>query len=212
MAARLTLVASLFVVACAPSGSRSPGSLPPAAPQPQGDSLAALIPPGLGTLRQDDVALRVQVIGLQVRAIPLDESVIRVLSPDSYRALHDLATSQSARAADVQRRNGLSQVSLWYLSFYGLELGETRFSAMEVIISNVGRDFRPLDVIPISAGFGSQRLRQKEVQHGLYLFEGQLDINQPLTLSYETARSSEWSTVLERIERERALVRSRVRP
>jgi hypothetical protein len=150
-------------------------------------------------------------VGLQVRAIPLDESVIRVLSPDSYRALHDLVQSQSARAAEVQRRSGMSQLSLWYLSFYGLELGETRFSPMEVIISNVGRDFRPLDVIPLSGGFGSQRLRQKEVQHGLYVFDGQLDVNQPLTLTYETARSSEWPTVLERIERERALVRSRVR-
>jgi hypothetical protein len=154
----------------------------------------------------------VQGLGLQVRAIPLDETVIRVLSPDSYRALHELAGSQGGRTAEVQRRNGLSRISTWYLSFYGLEVGESRFSPMEVIISNVGQDFRPLDVIPISAGFGTQRVRQKEVQHALYLFDGQLDINQPLTLAYEAARSNEWSGVLERIERERALVRTRVRP
>jgi hypothetical protein len=169
------------------------------------------IPAGYGSLKQDDIALRVVQFGLQVRAIPLDESVIRVLSPDSYRALADLVRSQESRLNDVRRRTALSRLSLWYVSFFGVEIGEARFSPMELIITNVGRDFRPIEVLPLSPGFGQQRVRQREVQHALYAFDGQLDINQPLVLSYETARARDWSSVLERIERERSLVRSRVR-
>lgn len=218
------VVASLFTLlvslgACTPAGTPGapPAARPAGAPAPARsapeasarDSSAMLVPPGFGTLRQDDIALRVAQFGLQVRAIPLDETVIRVLSPDSYRALRDLVASQGDRLRELQRRTALPRLSLWYVSFFALQQGETRFSPMEFNISNVGRDFQPLDVIPLSPGFGSQRLRQREVQHALYIFDGQVDVNQPLAIVYETARNDEWSILLQRIERERALVRSR---
>ena len=209
---------ALLLTACA---SAPPGATPAApvrTPPPSAanaavdlarDSSAQLVPPGFGSLRQDDIALRVAQFGLQVRALPLDETVIRVLSPDSYHALRDLVTSQGERLRALQRRTALPRLSVWYVSFFALQQGETRFSPMEFNISNVGRDFQPLDVIPLSPGFGSQRLRQREVQHALYVFDGQIDVNQPLAIVYETARNDEWSILLQRIERERALVRSR---
>lgn len=202
----IATIAALMALSCAPTATpRGPTDTPVRTTE------QAAIPAGFGTLRQEDIAVQVQQFGLRVRAIALDESVIRVLSPDSYRTMHDVVESQRARIDAVRRRTALPSVSAWYLSFFGVEVGEARFSPMEVIISNVGRDFRPLEIIPLSPGFGSQRLRQREVQHALYLFDGQLDVNQPLTIAYETARSSDWSVVLDRIERERALVRSRAR-
>lgn len=40
------------------------------------------VPAGFGTLRQDDIALKSSPAnGLQIRAIPLDERIIRLLSP-----------------------------------------------------------------------------------------------------------------------------------
>jgi len=219
----------LLVVSCKPTASPAPGPVPVGAPvesrsdsavqsagdRPPGtresaqDSSALLVPAGFGSLRQDDIALRVSQFGLQVRAIPLDETVIRVLSPDSYRAMREIVASQGERLAAIQRRTALPRLSLWYVSFFAIEQGETRFSPMEFNISNVGRDFQPVDVIPLSPGFGSQRLRQREVQSGLYVFDGQVDVNQPLAILYETARNDEWSILLHRIERERALARSR---
>ena len=80
---------------------------------------------------------------------------------------------------------------------------------MEFIVTSVGRDFRPIDVLPVTPGFGQQRLRQREVQTALYVFDPQVDVNQPLTVQYETTRNSEWPVILARIERERVLVRSR---
>lgn len=195
----------------APEASAAPAPRPGEGARATGDTTTTLIPPGYGSLRQDDVALRMTQFGLQVRAVPLDESVIRVLSPDSYRTLRELVASQRDRLEEIRRRNSLAGLSLWYISFFGVEQGESRFSPMEVMITNVGRTFRPVDVIPLSPGFGLQRLRQREVQHGLYVFDGQVDVNQPLVITYETVSNGDWPSVLQRIERERALVRSRMR-
>jgi hypothetical protein len=167
------------------------------------------VPPGFGTLRQDDVSLRIRSSSLQVRATPLDEFVIRLLSPDSYRAMSELRRSKSDAIAQVARRNGARDVSVWYVSFFAVERGETRFSPREFIITNVGRDFRPLDVLPLTPGFGEQRLAQNGRQDALYVFDGQLDVQQPLTVSYTTERNDEWASILPRIERERSLVKSR---
>lgn len=203
------LILALVLAGCAGAGAPPrPAASPPDA-RPAVDSASYAIPAGFGSLRQDDVALHLQLQGLEVRALPLDESIIRVLSPDSYRSLHDLVASQRAAIDRVSRRSGLPHLSVWYVSFFGTEQGEVRFSPMEMVVTSVGRDFRPLDVLPLTAGFGAQRLRQRESQSALFLFDGLVDVNQPLAVQYETARSTDWSRTLEQVERERALIRSR---
>ena len=144
-----------------------------------------------------------------MQAIPLDETIIRVLSPDSYRALREQLASRKPRLDSLSRRTGQAGFSVWLVRFHGLEQGETPFSPMEFIVTSVGRDFRPIDVVPVTPGFGQQRLRQREVQTALYVFDPQVNVNQPLTVQYETSRNTEWPVILARIERERVLVRSR---
>jgi hypothetical protein len=140
----------------------------------------------------------------------LDERFIRLLSPDSYRALRELQASKGAQLLAVKERNRLPSYSVWYVSFFALEQGETRFSPQEFIIANTGRDFRPLDIVPLTPGFGEYRLKQREVQSALLVFDGQIDLNQPVTAQLESVPSvTDWNTVLQRVERERALVRSR---
>lgn len=169
-----------------------------------------LVPAGFGTLRQDDIAIRLTLPGgLQVRAAPLDESFIRLLSPDSYRALREVVNSKQEELAQLQQRVRMPSYSLWIVNFFAQEQGETRFSPMEIVIRNVGRDFRPLDVLPMTPGFGEYRLRQRETQSALLVFDGQVDPNQPLTMVIESEQSTGWQAVLQRVERERALVRSR---
>ena len=162
-------------------------------------------------MRQDDIALKIAPSsGLQVRAIPLDEGLIRLLSPDSYRALRDLMRGKEREIEAAKQRQRQPTYSLWYVSFFAIEQGETRFSPQELIIQNVGRDFRPIDVIPLTPGFGSYRLSQREVQSAIYVFDGQLDVNQPMTAQMESVSSAtDWNRVMQRVERERALVRSR---
>ena len=200
-------VACLAALACTGSGRPDVVTTTPSAVSR--DSSRLLVPAGFGSLRQEDVAIRVIRRGLQVQAIPLDETIIRVLSPDSYRALRELLASRKPALDSLARRTGLGGFSVWLVRFHSLERGETPFSPMEFIVSSVGRDFRPIDVLPVTPGFGQQRLRQREVQQALYVFDPQVDVNQPITVQYETTRNTEWSVVLARIERERVLVRSR---
>ena len=213
----MTGLATALALACA-SRAATPGS--PQVPRVAadtvrqgttvGDTMAGVVPPGYGTLRQDDIALRLgRADGLQVRATPLDESVIRLLSPDSYRALAELKRSRTTAITQVARRNGVSDPSLWYVSFFTVQRGETRFSPREFIITNVGREFRPLDVLPLTPGFGEQRLRQNGRQEALYVFDGQLDVQQPLSVAYEAERNDDWAALLPSLERERSLVKSR---
>lgn len=171
-----------------------------------GDTSQGLVPAGYGTLRQEEVAIRLRRLGVQMLLTPLDERVIRLLSPDAYRRLHELAESHRTQLAAIERRTPSRSLSVWMVSFYGLEFGEGRFSPLEFNVRNVGRDFRPLDLIPLTKGFGENRLRQRETQSALYAFDGQLDVTQPLTVSYESATSTEWANVLQILERERSLV------
>ena len=215
----VTTVAAFTLGACAGASKEEANAVRPsvaaAAPTDTGrrrstiDTLPGLVPPGYGTLRQEDLSLHLQSSSLQVRATPLDEAIIRLLSPDSYRAMSELKRSKQDAIAAVARRNTVRELSLWYVSFFATERGETRFSPREFIITNVGRDFRPLDIIPLTPGFGEQRLRQNGRQDAIYVFDGQVDAQQPLTVSYETARNDGWGSILPQIERERALVRGR---
>ncbi len=193
-----------MVAACAPPSQQ--GAI--AAVPVDDSSSAAGIPAGFGSLRQDDIAIRLEPEGLIVRAIPLDESVIRLLTPDSYKALRDLQESNRRAIEAVTRRSGNRSPDLWYVSFYGLQ-DNARFTPMDLTITSGGQDFRPIDVIPLSTGFGEQRLMQRETQSAVYLYPGDIDVDHPLTVSFQGLQSSVWELLLQRIERERALVRAR---
>lgn len=212
---------TFLAVACATTGAPSNGSAEQQAGGGRGEAGAGrepadasttsgdtLIPAGYGTLRQEDIAIRLSLRGIQMRAIPLQESIIRVLSPDSYRALSDLLESRRAQTTMLAARRGARQPSVWYVSYFGVE-PDARFSPMELVITSGGRDHRPLEIIPLSPGFGENRLRQRETQSALYVFEEGVDPEQPLTVSMQGERSAVWQETLRRIERERALIRSR---
>ena len=197
-------IASIAAAACAPPSGQGGAPVPVVE-----DTIAtAGVPAGYGSLRQDDIAIRLEPQGLIVRAIPLDESIIRLLTPDSYRALRDLQESNRRTIEAIARRSGGRTPAVWYVSFYGRE-ENARFSPMELVITSAGQDFRPVDVIPLSTGFGEQRLRQRETQSAVYVYPGEIDIDHPLTVTFQGQQSVVWEQLLQRIERERALVRAR---
>lgn len=200
---------AIALAACA-SGPLPPGgSQAPAVMSPVDDTTGkGSVPPGYGTLRQDEIAIRLELQGLIVRAIPLEENLIRLLTADSYRALRELQESNKQAIAAVTRRRGGQPPDLWYVSFYGVA-PDIHFSPMELIITSSGRNFRALEVIPLSSGFGEQRLRQRETQSALYLYDEEVDLDQPLTVAFQNQQSASWEQILTRVERERALVRAR---
>lgn len=169
---------------------------------------SGVVPANYGRLKQEAIAIELRPPDLLVRLIPLDENVIRTLAPDSYRALRDLAESKRATIARLAQQHGLVRGNLWYASYFGLA-ADARFSPQELTITSSGRDYRPLEVIPLTARFGEQRVQPRETQRALYLFDDGLDVNQPLTVSLGSEKSSAWTEILRNIERERAIIRSR---
>lgn len=174
---------------------------------------ATLVPAGYGTLRQDDIAIVLEPDGVRVTAIPLDESVIRVLAPDSYRTLRATLEGKRQQIAQRARMRGVRDPRVWYLRFYGIA-PNARFVPTDLTVTSGGRDYRPFDVIPITPGFGEQRLQPRETQSGLLLFDPGVDVEQPLVVSMGADRNTDWSNdrgdlILGRIEAERASIRAR---
>jgi hypothetical protein len=167
-----------------------------------------LVPAGFGNLKLADIAIPLQLQDVTVKLTPLDEGVIRTLAKDSYRSLRDLVESKRADIIRLSSQHGLRKPSLWYGEFYGLA-PDARFSPLELTISVAGRDFRPIEVIPMTPGFGEQRLTLRGRQSAIYLFEDAVDVNQELVVSLGTERSTAWTDKLRAVERERSLIRSR---
>ncbi|MES2176838.1 MAG: hypothetical protein V4550_03145 [Gemmatimonadota bacterium] len=206
-AAVLLLHAALGCAQSPPASATKPATPPVTVAD---TNASGLIPAGFGTLKQDNIAIKLQLSDVLVKAIPLDENVIRTLSPDSYRALRDLAESKRTAVTRLAAQHGLLRGVLWSVDFFGLA-ADARFSPLELTITSAGRDFRPVEVLPLTAGFGEQRLQARSTQRAIYLFDDALDVNQPLTVSLgsERSASTDWSSKLREIEKERALVRSR---
>lgn len=202
-------VAAVMTTACAqvPGPTTEPA---PAVVTAQNDTTGRnLVPPGYGTLRQDDISLHIDAGTVLVRALPLDEALLRLLTPDSYRALRDLKESERTRITAISRRYGGRPVSVWLVSFYGVEPA-ARFTPGDLIVTSGGRDFRPYDILPLTVGFGEERLRQRETQSALYVYDGDVQVEQPVSITYEGGVDDSWEDTLQRIERERAMVRARI--
>ncbi len=205
---------ALVVLAAACAGQ--PGSTPSApAPAAQGGRIAAdtnanLIPPGLGTLKEADISITLQPpTGVRVTTFPLDESVIRTLAPDSYRAMHANLESRATQIRQRASMHGERTPSVWFVRFYGLA-PDARYDPTDVTVSVGGRDFRPFDVIPVSGDFGTHQLQPRETQTGLLLFEGGVDVSQPIVVRMGAEQNTDWGDViLRRIDAERASVRAR---
>ncbi|GAC1652533.1 MAG: hypothetical protein NVS4B3_14810 [Gemmatimonadaceae bacterium] len=201
-------MALVFVCGAACASGRGGSSAAVARPAATIGDTAGLIPAQFGSLRQDDIALRLQVRGTLIKAIPLDEGIIRTLSPDSYATLHDLRLSKAGAIRVLADRRGVRGHNVWYVSYYGME-PEARFDPYALAVTSAGLDYRPLELLPLSAGFGEHRVHQRESQSALVLFDDALDMTQPATLSIDAERNDAWAGILRTIELERALIRSR---
>ena len=169
-----------------------------------------LIPANYGSLKRDDLALTVQLQGLTIRAIPLDESVIRALAPDSYTSLHALREAHATELDRMRPRLGLSTIQAWYVQYFNVQQGEARYDPRDVQIRSAGRDFRPLDVIPLVTGFQDGRLAQGRSVDAIFAFDPAVSVSQPLVVTLGGKSTSAWADqLLGLLERERAAIWSR---
>jgi len=180
----------------------------PAAAQAAGQVQAVSV--SYGTLNQDDLALRVRNEDVEIRFIPLDPLVTRLLANDAFQSLRSLVETRRRSIDSVASRAGVTEPGLALVSFFGLR-PDTRFDPQTLTLLIRNRVFRPLGVIPISAKFTSQQLNAREQASAIYLFEEDIPVNDSFSLSYGALSSEDWQTKQSIIDRERARVAARAR-
>jgi hypothetical protein len=141
-----------------------------------------------GTLNQNDLALRLRNEDLEIRFIPLDPKITRLLANDAF---------QSLRSVMETRRRAIDSVA------------SREPQTLTVRVRN--RVLQPLGVIPIDARFTSQQLNLREQASAIYLFEEDLPVDDSFSLSYGALTSDDWQAKQSLIDRERARVSARAR-
>jgi hypothetical protein len=204
----LGAVAVLLGAGCAAAPAGTSGTQPARPPAADDTQARAqrLVPPGYGTLHQDDVTPSLRSGPLLIKVTPLAEEVIRLLAPDTYDRLHALAGSRRAEAEQA----AFNTPELFLVSFFSYEQDVT-FTPEDLQLTHQGRLMRATRILPVTGGFGRQRLAQQENQSAIYVFDERIDYEQPITVRYELLESSEWTQIVPKLEVERAKVRSRVR-
>ena len=168
------------------------------------------VPVSYGTLNQNDLALRVRNEDIEIRFIPLDPLVTRLLANDAFQSLRSLVVTKRRAIDSVAARAGVTNPGLALVSFFGLR-PDTRFDPQTLTLLIRNRVFRPLGVIPISPKFTSQQLDAREQASAIYLFEEDIPVNDSFSLSYGSLTSEDWQTKQPILDRERARVSARAR-
>jgi hypothetical protein len=162
---------------------------------------------GYGSLKQDEITVSVRSGALLLKVTPLAEHVIRLLAPDTYTRLHGLAESRRPEAIAATSQ----PVELFLVSFFSNQPDVT-FQPHDVQVLQQGRLLRPVAVLPITSGWGSQILQQQETQSAIYAYESPLNYDLPMTVSYAAQTSDAWLNVIQRLQVERTRVQSRAGP
>ena len=201
---RSAVLALLLTAACAPhaSGQAAPADTTRRAAATDSSR-------SYGTLSQSDLGLRLRSDELEIRFVPLNERVTRLLAPDAWQSLRGLRAGRQTSIDSLARLNGLSDPGLALVTFYAQRDG-VRFDPQLLTVVSRGRFLRPVGVIPLSPGFSSQQLAQRGQAMAIFLYDEVIPVDESFTLTYDTLTSDDWQGKLPMLERERARVSSRM--
>lgn len=179
-------------------------------PRPAAAQTGSAPPPGYGSLTQDDLSLRLRTPDIEVRFIPLDARVTRLMARDSWESLRSLVESRRSSIDSVAIRSGVSRPGLALVTFFA-QRANARFDPQTLTVMARSREFRPLGIVPFSGRFTAQQLDVRDQVSAIYLFEEDLPVNDSFTVLYGGLTSDDWQGKQRVIERERARVALRVR-
>lgn len=169
-----------------------------------GQSEKPLIPAGHGTLKQDEFTVQLRNGPLLIKVTPLAETVIRTAAPDTYERLRALADS---RRSDASSRSGTNDPQLFLVSFFSYQPDVT-FQPEDLQLVHQGRPMRGV-ILPITPGWGTQRLKQQDLQTAIYAFSDPIDYDTSLTVQYGAVRIDAWQQIIRKLETERNKILSR---
>lgn len=207
---RRALWFALALAACGPG--RAPAQVQVATPAADSilldDHDRDLPPIGFGQFNQDVITVRLATGPLEIRIVPLDERVLRLLANDAYDGLHLLLDRHAATIDSIARRAGIREPGVALVTFFATAQG-ARFDPQLLSLTVRNRLLRPIGVIPLSPRMSAQQLEVREQATGLFLLEDVIPVTEPFTVSYLGATSEDWERRLNRLDAERGRVRAR---
>lgn len=210
MTSRVLRSLALAVSLSACGASRAPAQVtpPPAPAAGEGAVDPALPPAGFGQLNQEVITLRLRSGPLEIRVVPLDERVLRLLSNDGYTSLQTLIASQQARIDSIAQRTGVRNPGIALVTFFATTPG-TRFDPQLLTLTVRNRLLRPIGVVPLSPGMSAQQLDVRDAATGLFLMEEPIPVTEPFSVGYLGASADDWERRLGRLDAERGRIRAR---
>ncbi|HWB40771.1 MAG TPA: hypothetical protein VG500_05910 [Gemmatimonadales bacterium] len=181
----------------------------PACAQGQG-ATDPLPPPGQGSLKQSELALNIRTDELEVRLVPLDERVTRLLARDAYESLQSLVHSRRGAIDSVARMSGISSPGLALVTFFGGREG-ARFDPSTLTLGIRNQVFRPRGIVPFSPRFTSQQLNVREQVSAIFVFDELLPVTDDFNFAYQSRVSDSWRNKQRLLDRERGRVAARAR-
>jgi len=167
-----------------------------------------LPPVGFGSFSQEQLSVRFGAQDLEVRFLPLDERLLRLLAKDAYASLHGLLVERQGQIDSVSRLSGVGSPGVALVSFFALRR-DARFEPENLTLLYRNQFRRPTAILPYTANFSSRQLGVREQATAIYIFDAPLPVFEEFGISYGAVTTSAWKDALRRIERERARVIAR---
>ncbi len=164
------------------------------------------LPAGLGTLRQEELAIRIRRGELEIFVVPLHEAVIRTAAPDTWERLSALGLAHRRWFRD--RTGSDAPYRIFLVALY-TESEPLFFEAEELTLVSGGLRLRHVALRGLTPGWDQQRLQPGEPQMAVYAFPPEVVLSSDLEVEYREVRSRDWTRILSLVEAEQARVRAR---
>jgi hypothetical protein len=138
-----------------------------------------------------------------VKVTPLDER------DPAARAGHVHRLTRCGMSRARKRAAGMGEPELFLVSFFSYE-PDASFQPEDLQIVYQSRLLRPGWILPLTSGWGRQRLDQQETQTAIYALTVSIDFDQVLHGALRHGGERQWRRILVRLENERGQIRSRI--
>ena len=170
-----------------------------------------LPPPGYGTLSQDDISIRFNAGDIDIRMVPLDQRVLRLLGPDVYASLNKLTMDRKASIDSVASLGGTSDPGLMLVSFFGLRDG-VRFEPLNVFVVIRNQVVQPIGMVPFTASITNRQLDTRQQATAIMVYNTPIPVYESFGVAYGViVVPNAWQNQLSRVQRERTRVMTKVR-
>src|SRR6185369_16048251 len=169
------VIAVTLIVACAGASHAQSGETSVAA----GD----LPPPGYGTLSQDDISIRFNAGDIDIRIVPLDQRVMRLLGPDVYASLNKLTIDRKASIDSVAALGGASDPGLMLLSLFGRRDG-VRFEPLNVFLIIRNQTYQPIGMVPFTSTITSRQLDTRQQATAIMVYDAPIPVYEGFGVAY----------------------------